>query len=621
MNRIRIAELLVCLAILHFAAAARAGDANAPVSHVPEWGKSAVWYQIFPERFRNGDPSNDPTTDTLEMHFPNVEGWRITPWNGDYFARDAWEEKIGKDFYENGTFHRRYGGDLRGVIDKLDYLKQLGINAIYFNPVFYARSLHKYDGNTYHHIDPNFGPDPQGDFEIIRNGGETADPSTWKWTAADKLFLELIKEAHKRGIRVVIDGVFNHSGRDFFAFRDIRINGEKSPYKDWYTIKSFDNPETRRNELRYAGWAGFFTLPEFRNTEDGTDIHPGPKKYIFDATTRWMDPDGNGDPSDGIDGWRLDVANELPAKFWRDWNNHVFAINPQAITVPEIWNDAAPYLAETGFSATMNYYAFAEPVKGFLIDGGIKPSRFGEELNKRREKYPVSVQQALWNVIDSHDTPRLAQMIVNRNKSGQYASPDKFDYNEPGTISARDNDQYQVRKPDDEERAIQKLVALFQATYVGAPIIYYGDEAGMWGGQDPDCRKPMPWPDIQMAPEQLDPRGRPRSADDANFDEHLHAFFRDVIALHSSTPVFRTPDFAVLVADDDKNVFAYGRGTGGDLRVVAINRSSAEQTVSIPAPVTKAIFSTGGALDRVKVSGSGGKCEVTLPALTGVVLQ
>lgn len=618
---IHMRKALMSLLVLLVAVAVRAGDASEQVSHVPEWGKSAVWYQIFPERFRNGDSSNDPTTDTLEMHFPNVEGWRITPWNGDYFARDGWEEKIGKDFYENGTFHRRYGGDLQGVIDKLDYLKDLGINAIYFNPVFYARSLHKYDGNTYHHIDPNFGPDPKGDFEIIRDGGETSDPSTWKWTAADKLFLELIKEAHKRGIRVVIDGVFNHSGRDFFAFRDIRINGVNSPYKDWYTIKSFDNPETRRNELRYAGWAGFFTLPEFRNTEDGSDLHPGPKKYIFDATRRWMDPNGDGNSSDGIDGWRLDVANELPDKFWRDWNNHVFSINPQAITVPEIWIDASRYLADTGFSATMNYYAFAEPVKGFLIDGGIKPSKFAEELNKRREKYSVPVQLALWNVIDSHDTPRLAQMVVNRNTSGQYKSPEKFDYNEPGTISARDNSQYQVRKPNEEDMAIQKLVALFQATYVGAPIIYYGDEAGVWGGQDPDCRKPMPWPDIQMAPEQLDPRGRPRTPDDANFDEELHAFFRDVIGVHASSSAFKTSDFSVLVADDEKGVFAYSRGTGSDLRVVVINRSGAEQTISIPAPITKEVFSTSRTSGRVKVSSGGGKCVVTLPALTGVVLQ
>ena len=614
-------HLLWPLGVILAAASVRAGDESTQMSHVPDWAKSAVWYQIFPERFRDGDPSNNPTRKTLEYQCPDVKGWRVTPWTGDFYERDEWEKSIGPDFYENGVFHRRYGGDLQGVIDKLDYLEELGVNAIYFNPVFYARSLHKYDGNSFHHIDPNFGPDPEGDFNIIFNGGETADPSTWKWTAADKLFLDLIRQAHERGIRVVIDGVFNHSGRDFFALRDIRINGDKSPYKDWYTIKSFDNPETRRNELRYAGWAGFFTLPEFRNTGDGTDLHPGPKKYIFDATRRWMDPDGDGDPGDGIDGWRLDVANELPDKFWRDWNALVFSVNPQAVTVPEIWKDASKYLVDTGFSATMNYYAFAEPVKGFLVDGAIKPSKFAEEINMRRGKYPVPVQLALWNVIDSHDTPRLAQMIVNRNTTGDYKSPGRFDYNEPGTMSARDNAGYQLRKPHDEERAIQRLVALFQATYVGAPIIYYGDEAGVWGGQDPDSRTPMPWPDLAFVPEKTDPRGRERPSADANFDKQLHAFFRQAIALRAENPAFNSPDFEVLVADDAKGVFAYSRGSGNDVRVVAINRSGQQQTVRINRPLGEVIFDSIGAPERVIIGASGDSTDITLPPLTGAVLK
>ncbi|MFM8885853.1 MAG: alpha-amylase family glycosyl hydrolase, partial [Chthoniobacterales bacterium] len=356
------------------------------------------WYQIFPERFRNGDPANDPTRQDLEIPFLPGENWQITPWTRDFYQRDQWEKDIGGDFYENGVFHRRFGGDLQGVIDKLDYLQDLGVTAIKFNPVFYGRSVHKYDGNTFHHIDPNFGPDPAGDFEIIRNGGETADPATWKWTAADKLFLELVKKAHERGIKVVIDGVFNHTGRDFFAFRDIRMKGGESAYGDWYYIESFDNPATRRNELRYKGWAGFFTLPEFRNTEDGSDLHPGPKKYIFDSTKRWMDPNGDGDPSDGIDGWRLDVSEEVPDKFWRDWNAYVFQLNPQALTVAEVWNNASEYLKRTGFSATMNYFAFSVPVKAYLIDNSIKPSAFGQMLDERRDQLPLPTRLAMWNL-------------------------------------------------------------------------------------------------------------------------------------------------------------------------------------------------------------------------------
>ena len=610
------------LLLLHFVAAlALAEESPEPkLNNVPDWGKSAVWYQIFPERFRNGDPSNDPTRDTLEMHFPNVGGWKVTPWTTDYFVRDEWEKAIGDSFYENGIFHRRYGGDLQGVIDKLDYLKELGVTAIKFNPVFYGRSQHKYDGNSFHHIDPNFGPDPEGDFEIIRNGGETADPSTWKWTAADKLFLELVKKAHERGIKVVIDGVFNHSGRDFFAYRDLRINGEKSPYAEWFTVQTFDDPETRRNELRVTGWAGFFTLPEFRNTEDGSDMHPGPKKYIFDATRRWMDPDGDGDPSDGIDGWRLDVSEEVPDKFWRDWNGMVFSINPQAITIPEVWTNAADYLKRTGFSAAMNYYAFAMPVKAFLIDNSIKPSAFGDLLNQRREQFAPDTQLALWNLTDSHDTDRLAQMIVNRNTTGQYKNQEKFDYDEPGN-SARQNDQYQIRKPNDEERAIQRLVTLFQLTYVGAPMFYYGVEAGIWGGDDPDCRKPMPWPDLKMDIESTDPLGRERPSDDPNFDGELRGFFADAIALHTDNAAFKTPDFAVLAAEDEKNVFVYSRGTGDDLRVVALNRSNSPQTVTVGGLGESVIFASRGEKSDVKLSGSGESREITLPPLTGAVLK
>ena len=610
-----------CLLLSLLAVPALAEEsAGAKLNNVPDWGKSAVWYQIFPERFRNGDPSNDPTRDTLEMHFPNVGGWQVTPWTQDYFVRAEWEKAIGDSFYENGVFHRRYGGDLQGVIDKLDYLKELGVTAIKFNPVFYGRSQHKYDGNSFHHIDPNFGPDPEGDFEIIRQGGETADPATWKWTAADKLFLELIKQAHERGIKVVIDGVFNHSGRDFFAYRDLRINGEKSPYAEWFTVQTFDDPNTRRNELRVTGWAGFFTLPEFRNNEDGSDLHPGPKQYIFDATRRWMDPNGDGDPSDGIDGWRLDVSEEVPDKFWRDWNEMVFTINPQAITIPEVWTNAADYLKRTGFSAAMNYYAFAMPVKAFLIDNSIKPSAFGDLLNQRREQFPPDTQLALWNLTDSHDTDRLAQMIVNRNTTGQYKNREKFDYDEPGN-SPRSNAQYQIRKPNDEERAIQRLVTLFQLTYVGAPMFYYGVEAGIWGGDDPDCRKPMPWPDLAMESETTDPIGRERPADDPDFDEQLHGFFKSAVALHTGNSAFKTPDFAVLSADDDKNVFVYSRGTGDEERVVALNRSGETQTVGFNGPGAEVVFVSRGDKSDVKLTVAGEAREISLPPLTGAVLR
>jgi cyclomaltodextrinase len=310
------------------------------------------------------------------------------------------------------------------------------------------------------------------------------------------------------------------------------------------------------------------------------------------------------------------VSEEVPDKFWRDWNAMVFSINPEAITIPEVWTNAAEYLKRTGFSAAMNYYAFAMPVKAFLIDNSIKPSAFGDLLNQRREQFPSDTQLALWNLTDSHDTDRLAQMIVNRNTTGEYKNAEKFDYDEPGN-SARNNDQYQVRKPNEEERAIQRLVTLFQLTYVGAPMFYYGVEAGIWGGDDPDCRKPMPWPDLKMEVEKTDPIGRGRPEDDPNFDEEVHQFFTRAIALHSDNTAFKTADFAVLVADDEKNVFVYSRGTGDDLRVVALNRSGTEQSVQLGIPASEVIFTSGDDAAAVKLGGG----QLTLPPLTGAVLK
>ena len=499
---------------------------------VPDWVADAVFYQIFPERFANGDPTNDPTADSLEGPVP--KSWKISPWTGDWYARADWEQEIGPNFYENGVFHRRYGGDLQGVIDRLGYLENLGINAIYFNPVFYARSLHKYDGNSFHHVDPYFGPDPPGDLKLMAS--ESSDPKSWHWTAADKLFLDLLRQAHARGIRVIIDGVFNHTGRDFFAFADLREKQAASQYKDWYIVESYDNPDTPQNEFRYRGWWGVDTLPEFANAKGGDDLYSGPKQYIFDITSRWMDPDGNGDPSDGIDGWRLDVATEVPTGFWQDWHRQVRRINPDAYTVAEVWDDAKAFLAAGGFTATMNYYGFAFPAKGYLIDNVLTPSAAVLQLTGRRTAYAEPAQQALLNLIDSHDTDRLASMIVNAGRR-PYEQPARFDYDVG--VSPRYFPNYDVRKPNAAQRRIERLVALLQMTYVGAPMIYYGTEAGMWGGDDPCDRMPMVWPDMKYDPQQADPLGRPRQADSVEFDTGLFNYYRAAIELRKQCPALR----------------------------------------------------------------------------------
>ncbi len=565
---------------------ADAGDGmslEAPEARVPDWAADAVFYQLFPERFRNGDPTNDPTWESLE--FP-VEGrvpetWAVTEWTADWYARAPWELERGDDFYEDGVFDRRLGGDLQGVLDKLDYLQDLGVNAIYFNPVFYGRSLHKYDGNTFHHVDPYFGPDPEGDLALMET--ETSDPATWHWTEADKLFLETIREAHARGIRIVIDGVFNHTGRDFFAFRDLMERQEESPYRDWYVVERFDDPTTPEDEFAYKGWWGVHTLPEFAETAD--DLHPGPKRYVMDATARWMDPDGDGDPSDGIDGWRLDVANEVPIGFWKDWNAMLRRINPEVYTVTELWEEGEQFLREGGFSATMNYHGFAYPVKGFLVDGTVPPNKFATMLNERREDYPEAVQEALQNLVDSHDTDRLASMIVNAGRFGDYMNAERYDYDVGERVSPRWNPAVDVRAPTAEEQEVQRLVALMQMTYVGAPMIYYGTEAGMWGADDPDDRKPMVWRDLAYADECADPLGRERECDPVAFDEDLYAFYRDVIALRNEHAALRRGDFRVLMTDDERSLLAFARTLGDEALVVVMNRSDEPQGVRIQKPM------------------------------------
>ncbi len=590
---------------------------RSPPTALESWAQDAVFYQIFPERFRNGDPSNDPVRTSIEFFERTPETWHVMPWTGDWYARAAWEAQMGEGFYES-VFHRRYGGDLQGVLDRLDYLKDLGITAIYFNPVFYARSLHKYDGSSFHHIDPYFGPDPAGDLALIA-AEDPLDPSQWRWTAADRLFLELLEAAHARGLRVVIDGVFNHTGLTFFAFEDLRQNQQASPFKDWYVVERWDDPATPEDEFDHEGWWGYKPLPVFADNADGTDLQDGPRQYVFAATARWMDPDADGDPSDGIDGWRLDVANEVPLGFWTAWNAHVRRLNPAAYTVAEIWQDAAAFLAEGGFSATMNYYGFAFPVKGFLIDEAMPPSVFAEMLDARRAAYPDSLAYRLQNLIDSHDTDRLASMIVNRDPGD--AAQEQFGYDR--SVSPRDNPAYALRAPDEGERRIQRLVTLFQMTYVGAPMIYYGDEAGMWGADDPDDRMPMVWDDLVYEAQAADPLGRHRPPAPVAFDRQLFEFYKSAIALRRAHPALRRGAFAVLAADDERRTLVFERTLGGETLVVALNRSDEAQRLRVPLPAGGAtfevIFSTTDGDHRTQQDAEA--LLLDLPPLTGLVLR
>ena len=419
-------------------------------------------------------------------------------------------------------------------------------------------------------------------------------------------------------MKVIIDGVFNHTGRDFFAFRNVVEKQQDSPYKDWYVVTSFDDPTTLRNEFNYKGWWGFKSLPVFAATKDGRDVAPGPKEYIFNATRRWMDPDGKGDPTNGVDGWRLDAAEQRPLEFWADWNAFVRRINPNAYTSAEIWTDPKTWVTTGGFSAVMNYYGFAFPVKGWLVDNHLTPTRFAKQLGSRRDAVPRADAYAMQNLMDSHDTDRLASMIVNGEKT-EYHDPDQVDYNSNDDL--RKSPAYIIRRPDERERAIQRLVVLMQMTSVGAPMIYYGDEAGMWGATDPDDRQPMVWADLRYDPQSNDPRTGYEPSQEVGFDKEVFDFYRGAITFHRAHDSLSRGDYTLIEANDkDDTVVFARRGTNEDLLIV-FNRDDNAHTVSIHLPfgLTKpaVLFSTGGS-PAVQASSDG--VSVSLPPLTGVVV-
>lgn len=547
------------------------------IFHTPDWAKHAVWYQIMIDRFRNGRTDNDPEN--------------VRPWRSEWFTPSPWEEASGETFYKWYAFHRYYGGDLDGLESKLGYLKELGVNALYLNPVFKAESHHKYDATNYMHIDDHFGV--KGDYEPAAAKENLLDPRTWTWTESDKRFLSILKTAKRMGFRVIIDGVFNHVGQPHPAFQDVQRNGRESPYADWFEITSWE-------PFRHAGWAGFDALPAFRKSADGLASETL-RQHLFAITRRWMDPDGDGDPSDGVDGWRLDVPNEIPLPFWAEWRTLVKRINPDAYITGEIWDRAEQWLDGRHFDAVMNY-EFARPVVAWI--GGKQKKMSVVELDRRlralRLAYPLEATLVLQNLVDSHDTDRIASMMHNPDLA--YDQQNRVQDNNPN---------YDNSKPSAEAYARARLVALVQMTYIGAPMIYYGDEVGMWGADDPTCRKPMLWEDLQpyekpeenhVMPEQL---------------EH----YRRAIALRNAHPALRTGAFRTLLADPRADVWAFLRSDENEQLIVCLNASDVGARVRIPLPGDAArewriVWGDAAAAQTLENA-----LEVTVPAIDGVVLH
>lgn len=537
---------------------------------LPEWAKGVVWYQIFPERFANGDASNDPEAEKVFINDKLIpQNWEVSKWTSNWFHISEWERQLtGKNrqlYYE-----RRYGGDIQGIINKLDYLKDLGIGAIYLNPVFEAVSLHKYDGSSYHHIDVNFGPDPDGDRKLI-NSETPDDTSTWKWTSADKLFLTLIREVHKRGMKIIIDGVFNHTGVQFWAFQDIVKNQNNSKYAKWYLIEEFDDPKTPENEFEYKGWWGAKSLPEFNRTKN--DLVEGPKQYIFNSTRRWMDPNGDGDPSDGIDGWRLDVAREVPIGFWKQWQSIVKSINSNSIIIGELWELSPDFISADGpFDGLMNYnFAFAVNDLFIADKNQITVNEFVDRLKQIDDSYPEENLFVLQNLLSSHDTERLSSMINNPGRKYEH------DANEQ-------NKNYSPAKPSEKIYEKQKLIAAFQFLYRGAPMIYYGDEVGMWGADDPHCRKPMIWNELEYDNEIINETSGFKTGFGSYTvaqNSDLLSFYKRMIKIHNEYPSLKSGSINFIYTNNDESAFAFERILESEKIVCAFNLSENETLIKL----------------------------------------
>jgi len=518
-----------------------------PAPNPPEWARGALWYQVFPERFRNGSGANDPASPDITLKDWRSDWWRVSPeeveagWARAHGGAHRYRfdpRRTGGSRY-NVVWNRRYGGDLQGLVDKLDHIESLGVDAIYICPVFRAPSLHKYDTADHRHIDPTLAIGERA----VEEHGDPSDPGAWAWTPSDRYFVDtVLPESHERGLRVVIDGVWNHVGREHFAFRHLLENGRSSKFAEWFNA-DFDA------EGRVTGWRAWDgrdgKLPEFRQTPSG-DLVPPVKDHIFAVTRRWMDPNLDGDPSDGVDGWRLDVATEIGDAFWRDWREHVKSINPEAVLIAEIWSDASETLDGSTFDAQMNY-PLAEAIVMWA-----KGAWDAEAVTRASEQAIThNTRLAQMNLLASHDTERLVSMM---------ASPDRG-YSQDAKL--HQGHRASPARPSPEAHARARLALALSVLLPGSPTLFAGDEFGMHGPDDPDNRKPVPWPDL----------GPMENPDDRADLDHLREI-RRILALRSDPafgPTLRTGDAHWLEAPT-ADVIAFERRSGSQRLLCLLSR-------------------------------------------------
>lgn len=516
-----------------------------PGFKTPEWAKGAVMYQIFVDRFCNGDTSNDVMTAEycyIDEHVQHVDDWYRYPQTMDV-----------RDFY---------GGDLQGVWDKLDYLQDLGVDVIYFNPIFVSPSNHKYDSQDYDYIDPHYGKIVNDGGDVL-NWGDKDNSHASRYIrrvtdyenleASNEFFARFVEEVHKRGMKVILDGVFNHCGSfnkwlDRERIYENQEGYEKGAYvsqdSPYRTFFRFHNEQDWPYNQFYDGWWGHDTLPKL-NYEDSPMLY----EYIMKIARKWVSPPYN------VDGWRLDVAadlghsNDYNHQFWRDFRRNVKEANPNAIILAEHYGEAKSWLQGDQWDTVMNYDAFMEPVTWFLTGMEKHSDEYSEGMYGNSDCFVSAMQ---YHMASFHAPSLMTAMNeLSNHDHSRFLTRTNHKVGRVGYLGSQAAEQ-------DVNKAVFREAVVMQMTWPGAPTIYYGDEAGMYGFTDPDNRRTYPW-------------GRE--------DKELIAFHRDMIAIHKENR--ELIDGSLKFLTNDYQFLCYGRFTDKEKSVVAVNNSDKTRAVEI----------------------------------------
>ena len=519
-----------------------------PGFSTPDWAKGAVMYQIFTDRFYNGDKSND--VETNEYYYIGDYSQRVTNW-------DKYPANMGvREFY---------GGDLQGVMDKLDYLQDLGVEVVYFNPLFVSPSNHKYDIQDYYYIDPHYGKIVDDGGEVLPNGvTDNSQATKYKkrttglknLEASNELFIKLVEELHRRGMKVILDGVFNHCGSfNKWMDRERIYEGEEdyepgayvsadSPYRSYFRFFK-EGPENWPYNGNYDGWWGHDTLPKL-NYEDSVKL----ENYILYIGRKWVSPPYN------VDGWRLDVAadlgrsNEYNHEFWQKFRRAVKDANPNALILAEHYGDPRDWLKGDEWDTVMNYDAFMEPVTWFLTGMEKHSDEAREELLGNIDNFIGSMAHHMSNML----TPSLqvAMNELSNHDHSRFLTRTNHMVGRVEHLGPEAANEY-------VNKAVMREAVVMQMTWVGAPTVYYGDEAGVCGFTDPDNRRTYPW---------------------GHEDQELIAFHKEAIRIHKEHPALKTGSLKILGGEE--NILSYARFKGHDRIIVVINNRSERAEVKVP---------------------------------------